>query len=121
MSGTTPNFLDVLVNLNSHELQADSLIRQLHRAGRELALYGDDTWLKLFPGMFAREDGTTSFFVSVRMMLCSCAVSTMDCCGWSRGCGCPSPATVATLRVDVIRISECVCVCVWIIGYEGGG
>ena len=28
-------------------------------------MYGDDTWLKLFPGMFLRKDGTTSFFVSV--------------------------------------------------------
>lgn len=28
-------------------------------------MYGDDTWLKLFPEMFDRADGTTSFFVSV--------------------------------------------------------
>ena len=28
-------------------------------------MYGDDTWLKLFPRMFLRTDGTTSFFVSV--------------------------------------------------------
>ena len=27
-------------------------------------MYGDDTWLKLFPGFFERADGTTSFFVS---------------------------------------------------------
>ncbi len=27
-------------------------------------MFGDDTWLKLFPGRFVREDGTTSFFVS---------------------------------------------------------
>lgn len=27
-------------------------------------MYGDDTWLKLFPGFFDRADGTTSFFVS---------------------------------------------------------
>ena len=30
-----------------------------------LAMYGDDTWLKLFPGYFSRADGTSSFFVSV--------------------------------------------------------
>ena len=28
-------------------------------------MYGDDTWLKLFPNMFSRADGTSSFFVSV--------------------------------------------------------
>jgi hypothetical protein len=28
-------------------------------------MYGDDTWLKLFPGTFHRSDGTSSFFVSV--------------------------------------------------------
>ncbi len=28
-------------------------------------MYGDDTWLKLFPNTFSRADGTSSFFVSV--------------------------------------------------------
>lgn len=28
-------------------------------------MYGDDTWLKLFPDTFSRVDGTSSFFVSV--------------------------------------------------------
>ncbi len=28
-------------------------------------MYGDDTWLKLFPDTFSRIDGTSSFFVSV--------------------------------------------------------
>jgi ethanolaminephosphotransferase len=31
----------------------------------KLLMYGDDTWLKLFPGTFDRAEGTTSFFVSV--------------------------------------------------------
>jgi hypothetical protein len=31
----------------------------------KLVMYGDDTWLKLFPGTFHRSEGTTSFFVSV--------------------------------------------------------
>lgn len=34
------------------------------QAGK-LVMYGDDTWLKLFPGLFSRADGTSSFFVSV--------------------------------------------------------
>ena len=29
-----------------------------------MTFFGDDTWLKLFPGHFQREDGTTSFFVA---------------------------------------------------------
>lgn len=28
-------------------------------------MFGDDTWLKLFPGMFAQHDGVSSFFVSL--------------------------------------------------------
>ena len=26
---------------------------------------GDETWLKLFPGLFMRHDGVSSFFVSI--------------------------------------------------------
>lgn len=28
-------------------------------------MLGDETWLKLFPGMFTRYDGVSSFFVSL--------------------------------------------------------
>nr|GMD58325.1 GPI ethanolamine phosphate transferase 2 [Ipomoea batatas] len=28
-----------------------------------MVMHGDETWLKLFPGMFARHDGVSSFFV----------------------------------------------------------
>lgn len=27
-------------------------------------MLGDETWLKLFPGLFMRHDGVSSFFVS---------------------------------------------------------
>lgn len=37
----------------------------------KLVMYGDDTWLKLFPDTFLRADGTSSFFVSVRGFLLS--------------------------------------------------
>jgi ethanolaminephosphotransferase len=37
----------------------------LKARGDQLVMYGDDTWLKLFPGMFGRAEGTTSFYVSV--------------------------------------------------------
>lgn len=32
--------------------------------GRRLEIYGDNTWIRLFPGAFKRSDGTTSFFVN---------------------------------------------------------
>ena len=28
-------------------------------------MLGDETWLKLFPGLFTRHDGVSSFFVSI--------------------------------------------------------
>lgn len=34
-----------------------------------MVMHGDDTWLKLFPGLFARHDGVSSFFVSLQ---CAC-------------------------------------------------
>lgn len=38
-------------------------------------MYGDDTWLKLFPDTFSRADGTSSFFVSVsRLSLDKCMI-----------------------------------------------
>lgn len=37
---------------------------QLFSTGRKLVMHGDNTWLKLFPGLFDRYDGVNSFFVS---------------------------------------------------------
>lgn len=70
-TGSVPSFLDVILNFaesdrtSSLETQ-DTWLAQLKakRDGR-LVLYGDDTWLKLFPTTFSRADGTSSFFVSV--------------------------------------------------------
>ncbi|XP_012537331.1 GPI ethanolamine phosphate transferase 2 isoform X2 [Monomorium pharaonis] len=64
MTGTVPNFIDVILNFGSKSLQSDSLLHQLKRHGHRLVFYGDDTWLSLFPYMFDRHDGTTSFFVT---------------------------------------------------------
>ncbi|XP_038067986.1 GPI ethanolamine phosphate transferase 2-like [Patiria miniata] len=63
-SGTIPGFVDIVLNLDSTALVEDNLISQMHRQGRQLYFYGDDTWMKLFPGHFADADGTTSFFVT---------------------------------------------------------
>ncbi|OJD12597.1 hypothetical protein AJ78_06840 [Emergomyces pasteurianus Ep9510] len=69
-TGSVPSFLDVILNLaesdtSSTLIYQDTWLAQLKARQRgRLVMYGDDTWLKLFPGFFDRHDGTTSFFVS---------------------------------------------------------
>ncbi|KAF2404151.1 alkaline phosphatase-like protein [Trichodelitschia bisporula] len=70
-TGSIPSFLDVILNFAESDTSSslahqDSWLAQLkaHNGGGRLVMYGDDTWLKLFPGLFARADGTSSFFVS---------------------------------------------------------
>ncbi len=70
-TGSIPSFLDVILNFaesdtSSTLAQQDTWLAQM-RAKRhgKLIMYGDDTWLKLFPDTFSRADGTSSFFVSV--------------------------------------------------------
>lgn len=68
-TGATPNFLDAILNIaeddTSSSLAAqDSWLWQMKNQGRRIHMFGDDTWIKLFPGMFDRTDGTSSFFVS---------------------------------------------------------
>ena len=70
-TGSIPSFLDVILNFaesdtTSNLAHQDTWLAQLKdKPGGKLTMYGDDTWLKLFPETFARADGTTSFFVSV--------------------------------------------------------
>ncbi|KAJ5985138.1 hypothetical protein N7522_012334 [Penicillium canescens] len=68
-TGSVPSFLDVILNIAESDTSStlafqDTWLAQLKARGERLVMYGDDTWLKLFPGMFDRADGTTSFFVS---------------------------------------------------------
>ncbi|RAH43000.1 mannose-ethanolamine phosphotransferase LAS21 [Aspergillus brunneoviolaceus CBS 621.78] len=68
-TGSTPSFLDVIFNIAESDTSTtlafqDTWLAQLRARGDRLVMYGDDTWLKLFPGMFDRSDGTTSFYVS---------------------------------------------------------
>ena len=42
----------------------DSLLQQWVRSNFSMTMFGDDTWIKLFPDYFLRQDGTTSFFVA---------------------------------------------------------
>ena len=70
-TGSIPSFLDVILNFAESDTTSslahqDTWLAQLKdKPGGKLTMYGDDTWLKLFPETFARTDGTTSFFVSV--------------------------------------------------------
>jgi ethanolaminephosphotransferase len=70
-TGSTPSFLDVILNFAESDTSStlstqDTWLAQMKakKAGK-LLMYGDDTWLKLFPDTFDRSDGTSSFFVSV--------------------------------------------------------
>ena len=63
-TGSIPGFVDVLLNFGSSELTEDNLVKKWSEAGRKVNLFGDDTWIRLFPDRFLRQDGTTSFYVS---------------------------------------------------------
>ncbi|KAK4034082.1 GPI ethanolamine phosphate transferase 2 [Parachaetomium inaequale] len=69
-TGSIPSFLDVVLNLDEGDESSslasqDTWLAQMKAKGTgKLVMYGDDTWLKLFPGTFDRAEGTTSFFVS---------------------------------------------------------
>ncbi|MCJ1385910.1 major facilitator super transporter protein, partial [Xylographa soralifera] len=69
-TGSIPSFLDVILNFAESDTSStlamqDNWPYQLKaKLGGRLVMYGDDTWLKLFPDTFFRSDGTTSFFVS---------------------------------------------------------
>ncbi|KAL5078981.1 hypothetical protein RYX36_007402 [Vicia faba] len=63
VSGAIGGFLDVASNFNSQAYLDDNLLAQFFKIGWKMVMHGDDTWLKLFPGFFARHDGVSSFFV----------------------------------------------------------
>lgn len=74
-TGSIPSFVDLILNLDEGDTSStlaaqDTWLAQIKAAGKgKLLLYGDDTWLKLFPQTFDRHDGTSSFFVSVCIVL----------------------------------------------------
>lgn len=84
-TGSTPSFLDVVLNIDEGDKSSslssqDSWLAQMKAKGSgKLVLYGDDTWLKLFPDTFDRADGTSSFFVAVcrRQMAFSLSLSML--------------------------------------------
>ncbi|CAN0858323.1 GPI ethanolamine phosphate transferase 2 [Linum grandiflorum] len=65
ISGAIGGFLDVAFNFNTQALLDDNLLGQFFKIGWKMVMLGDDTWLKLFPGLFARHDGVNSFYLVV--------------------------------------------------------
>ncbi|KAI0440176.1 alkaline-phosphatase-like protein [Xylaria telfairii] len=69
-TGTTPSFLDAILSFDEADTSStlasqDTWLAQMRAKDTgKLIMYGDDTWLKLFPATFDRTEGTTSFFVS---------------------------------------------------------
>ncbi|KAL6850873.1 major facilitator superfamily transporter protein [Amphichorda felina] len=69
-TGSIPSFVDLILNIDEGDSSSslasqDTWLAQLKAKDTgKLLMYGDDTWLKLFPGTFDRQDGTSSFFVS---------------------------------------------------------
>lgn len=63
VSGAIGGFLDVAFNFNTQALLDDNLLDQFFRVGWKMVMLGDETWLKLFPSLFIRHDGVSSFFV----------------------------------------------------------
>jgi ethanolaminephosphotransferase len=72
-TGSIPSFLDMILNFAESDTTSslahqDTWLAQMKAKDTgKLIMYGDDTWLKLFPDTFDRADGTSSFFVSVRI------------------------------------------------------
>lgn len=74
-TGSIPSFVDVILNFAESDTTstlatqdtwlAQVKATQFDNGKGKLVMYGDDTWLKLFPDFFERADGTSSFFVSV--------------------------------------------------------
>jgi ethanolaminephosphotransferase len=69
-TGSIPSFVDVILNFAESDTTSslgaqDTWLAQIKAKGGKLVMYGDDTWLKLFPEFFERAEGTSSFFVSV--------------------------------------------------------
>lgn len=63
-TGSLPNYIDVLLNLGATKILGDSILKQLQNYKYKTIFYGDDTWIKLFPDVFDRYEGTTSFYVT---------------------------------------------------------
>ncbi|KAJ6632149.1 alkaline-phosphatase-like protein [Mycena sp. CBHHK59/15] len=51
-TGSLPTFVDIGNNFGGSSIAEDSIIKQLHAAGKTAAFMGDDTWMSVFPDSF---------------------------------------------------------------------
>ncbi|KAF9039273.1 hypothetical protein BJ165DRAFT_1393353 [Panaeolus papilionaceus] len=51
-TGSLPTFVDIGSNFGAQEIEEDSLLLQLKKAGKKMAFMGDDTWMSVFPTVF---------------------------------------------------------------------
>lgn len=58
-----PEFIDIIYNLEDSGLKQPSWVQLMVNHNRRMEMYGDDTWIRLFPGAFKSSDGTSSFYV----------------------------------------------------------
>ena len=70
LTGAVPGFLDLILNFAESDTTStlshqDTWPAQIKARGGKVVMYGDDTWIKLLPETFHRQEGTTSFFVAV--------------------------------------------------------
>ncbi|KAL9549619.1 hypothetical protein MBANPS3_005118 [Mucor bainieri] len=68
-TGTIPSFLDAILNIAESDTTSslenhDNWVYQFKQQNKTIHFFGDDTWMRLFPDIFNKTDGTTSFFVS---------------------------------------------------------
>lgn len=63
--------MDAILNIAESDTSSsladqDNWLVQLKNVNnKSISFFGDDTWIKLFPGLFHETDGTTSFFATV--------------------------------------------------------
>ncbi|XP_049268484.1 GPI ethanolamine phosphate transferase 3-like [Rhipicephalus sanguineus] len=65
MTGGLPTFIDAGTNFYQTEVREDNLINQMFKMGKKVVFMGDDAWVNLFPGKFARAYAYPSFVVKV--------------------------------------------------------
>lgn len=63
-TGRVPQFIDILLNLGTTGAIKDSFLHQAVKKGKKIVFYGDNTWLKIYPEIFVRSEGVSSFFVN---------------------------------------------------------
>lgn len=63
MTGGLPTFIDAGTNFYQTEVREDNLVSQMSKMRKRVVFMGDDAWVNLFPGKFARAYAYPSFVV----------------------------------------------------------